>query len=113
MNNDTLRRAVKLADGWEWTADGLIHGPWPLPEWHPDDLTDLDQTVFLDALAAQLWKQANAIEGIDVVSEPRKTTVLQFTDGEPFPHWIQVGRHEGTDRSENDITAIVESGVLE
>ena len=111
MNDqDIIRKAVELADGWEQYGKKFFC-PWPLPEWRPDKLTELDNAVFRDALAAQLVRQVkatgygtwtNAMSPITgnkcVITDWRKPETQTKMDGE--------------DEIMNTIKAIVDSGVL-
>jgi len=85
-----IRQAVELADGFD---------PSPLQNQQP----------FLDALAAQLTRQVDAISYYECVSHPIYTRITQLDDvGLPKHEWYG----KGPDRTMNTIRAIIDSGVL-
>ena len=109
-DEEIIRRAVELAPDcfaikpWH---DGVFRFVMYAPGWDPvvnftDDLNDLPQW-FLDALAAQLVRQVDAIhpEMLDIWYDMTR---------------IRTGKErffaEGKDRTMNTLRAIVESGVL-
>lgn len=104
--SDLIRKAVELADGFE------VHNGRELRVLtnHGTFYVDYDQQFFLDALAAQLVRQVDALAP-DVLFD------CGF-DGEAFvvtddDDWMIGGKKDSRDRTLNTITAIVESGVLD
>ena len=105
---DYIKRAVELADGWEYEQDDIepeciylsaADGTY----WHLDEesipLTELPR-ILLDALAAQLVRQVDASD---------------YTFSSNVDRGASVGliKHiDGPDRTMNTIKAIVDSGVL-
>lgn len=105
MNPDTLRKAVELADGFSLKHLGAFIEQDNLWELVPVD--KCPQPV-LDALAAQLVRQ------VDALAEPTPIIVASATAVSvvlPDDAFLMDGNDKG--RTENTITAIVESGVLE
>ena len=91
MDNDIIKQAVELAEGWflgEF-SDEVVHFPQSF-----GNHGYIDQQWVLDALAAQLVRQVDALRP------------------EIYEHLFPRG-HLGPDRTENTIRAIVESGVLD
>ena len=101
---DIIRQAVELADRWEH-ADGnvyLANGTF-IDESTDADFDNMDQ-ILLDALAAQLVRQVDGIDGIEVIAQFKEVTLWAYDS--------VIGEGKGPDRTLNTITAIVESGVL-
>ena len=117
---DLIRKAVELADGWDYETDDIeepvllivtmaggghfdvqfvLEGDWST------DLNGMDQ-LLLDALAAQLVRQVDALEDYWVCVEDDRATIQ--CDG----IFVDV-QHKGPDRTLNTIKAIVDSKVLE
>ena len=101
---DYIRKAVELADGWH--LNGTVFGT-------PNDGPDLDDIKNitqqdLDALAAQLVRQVDAIERWIVDAECDGTDILDDYDRGSLK-----AQALGPDRTMNTIKAIVDSGVLE
>jgi len=110
---DLIRKAVELADGWDYETDdieepvllivtmaggGHLEGDWST------DLNDMDQ-LLLDALAAQLVRQVDALEW---------DTIIWRNGTGIYDRLLEAQTHiNGPDRTMNTIKAIVESGVLE
>lgn len=95
MNNDDyIRKAVELADGWYITHiyDGEDIVAWTDRQYPPSFVLQSMDRWGLDALAAQLVRQVDALEG----------------------YWVKnICCISGDDRTLNTIKAIVNSGVLE
>ena len=121
-NEEYIRKAVELADGWEWkqskygtTFSRHFGEPGSLEYEHDfvafwlssPDCED-DVRFGLDALAAQLVRQVDAISK-DVHIIKGCSIVLEFNEG--YPHAI--GAVEGEDRAMNTMKVIVDSKVLE
>ena len=109
-DQDYIRKAVELADGWGDLELGFLSvrlsGP---PETTPKRYRRL-----LDALAAQLVRQVDALEGTQVAITRSGCVCAGIAE--------QIGRRierkhyaeiTGPDRTMNTIKAIVDSGVLE
>ena len=108
-----IKAAVELADGWRISKGGDVHAPidgWPegflLPEVGP---------FAKDALAAQLVRQVDALDGYFVgvgceFDEANRAAVY----GPKFKacHGYLISDESGPDRTMNTIKAIVDSGVL-
>lgn len=103
-DSEIIRKAVELADGWGitmWLGRPMVHCP----------IDDIDgfhighlPTVFLDALAAQLVRQVDALKMAHIVIAQAQSTVM----------WPGNGAHAmGEGRTMNTLRAIVESGVLD
>ena len=94
-NVDKIKKAVELADGWTWMG----------PE-GTDRLQPMSQP-FLDALAAQLVRQVDVLDGFVVITRSNRTRIWSVKIS---GIWKEV---EGDDRTMNTINAIVNSKVLE
>ena len=114
MNEELIRKAVKLANGWEWNS-GFVHvclhpvnGSY---EFLFNAYEGLPEQWHLDALAAQLVRQVDELEScIAVYIEPGVAKVGELvTEG----FLINVTHSRGPDRTINTIRAIVESEVLD
>ena len=111
MNNqDYIRKAVELADGWNEVGDHFhaVHIP---------DLGDcavhhgIPSQWMVDALAAQLVRQVDALTTHHVVSRSGEVRVIKFDADEDEAS--TKGSAYGTDRTMNTIKAIVDSKILE
>jgi len=119
--NDYIRKAVALADGFGWRGEVYIG--------HTDDPRTMvnapcgismlvNEPMMLDALAAQLVRQVDAIGGyVGLWYTDAYIKVVRFVDdgGLPFPTCKTLSQepwHYGDDRTMNTIKAIVDSGVL-
>lgn len=113
--NDYIRKAVELV-GWKWddsasgydyvkppvVSRGLVKEYW----------LRADDPIILDALAAQLVRQVDALPDYHFVSESYgRAAVIQYRNGTFVPHVIT--EHTAADRTLNSIKAIVDSKVLE
>ncbi len=116
---DYIRKAVELADGWETTRnDGFILPSWSANSWaYPH----VPQHI-LDALAAQLVRQVDATTGFYLSIATKQKRRFLFWELEKTTYVFQEeGQLEkvvswsasGPDRTMNTIKAIVDSGVLE
>ena len=107
MNDqDYIRKAVELADGWNEGPQGLAGGP--VMESRSGYKGSFREQELLDALAAQLVRQ---VEGRE------QQSLWVFTDHSVVDFWVggaaeNRGYAEGPDRTMNTIKAIVDSGVL-
>ncbi|KKM71033.1 hypothetical protein LCGC14_1434620 [marine sediment metagenome] len=106
MNNqDYVRKAVKLADGWQLTNDEEYVIP-PYGGYCPSIMNF--ERLFFDALAAQLVRQVDALNNIDVDCYGERIYLRV---------WSGLHRKEvevvGTNRTMNTIKAIVDASVLE
>ena len=105
QNNELIRKAVELADGFGFMPGDpgcfYVQEPW-------DELSAVieepDQWL-LDALAAQLVRQVDALGGHPSIAVYQRHTQV-FTDSGFF-------KRKGPDRTLNTIKAIVDSGVLD
>ena len=121
MDNDTIRKAVSLADDLAWWDDlqgnsfiDYMDGATVLRTFAPDS------QIILDYLAAQLVRQVDALEDLHVSIIPAGSEVwLQVWAHEPTGSVKRreavrcIGSATGDDRTMNTIKAIVDSGVLE
>lgn len=102
MNNqDYIRKAVELADGWRWLHRDQVE----VPLLNSAVVNPFEKQWFHDALAAQLVRQVDAT-GSCVVTVHGRGTELSPPDGT----WIVRTAHG---RTMNTIRAIVDSKVLE
>ena len=106
-DEEYIRKAVELADGFEamdecidiLEVDGTL---WASAEWE-----GTEQCV-LDALAAQLVRQVDALERWIVDAEHDYTDIL-----DDFNRGRLKAQALGNDRTMNTLKCIVDSGVLE
>ena len=112
-DQDYIRKAVELADGWRWAGD-TWYGPMLICDTRIDTLLEDKWRFLLDALAAQLVRQ------VDTLREPDMRIIYFMVDGvgKAMVHDMtkldfKVGECDGTDRTMNTIKAIVDSKVLE
>jgi len=112
-DEQVIRKAVELADGWREHRGTFICDELPM-SWLFDRLDDAafnedGYEAALDALAAQLVRQVDALYDTD----------LFFVDADRWMVRIEkhsigtMGRSGGPDRTMNTLRAIVESGVLD
>jgi len=108
MNNiDYIRKAVELADEWWKKRD-------PSEVYMPgcstfDPLSDISQQT-LDALAAQLVRKVDAIDGCEVICDPYCIKVfVAYKKGAK----IAKGTEHRFDRTMNTLKSIVDSKILE
>ena len=104
-DEEYIRKAVELADG--WSGDSIPALNLKLRWDHPQ------QALYLDALAAQLVRQVDAlgdIVSVDIRGQSGGPEVIVW-DFRPGRSRIGVN-HKGPDRTMNTIKAIVDSGVL-
>ena len=122
MNNDTLRKAVELADGWHLNDGEEKYAPHVWLEMSNPAMQSPSEYYFswpmpkhaLDALAAQLRRQVRAL-GMAVSVEPCQIKIgkPQFVGDSCILFHAKVYDNRKGDESENTITTIVESGVLD
>ncbi len=105
--NDYIRKAVELADGFDIVTekDGTLRIDTPLFAGYPCPVPHPPQMV-LDALAAQLVRQVDALDFPVMVIASRDATSIV----EPDETFYSPSQNEG--RTMNTIKAIVDSGVL-
>ena len=121
MNDkDFIRKAVELADGWgygiedEGTEDELAYLEnaddtfWYVDE-ENIDLRSLPR-IFMDALAAQLVRQVDALGTHFVGTAPMGSTVYEIISSVSER---PIMKSHGDGRTMNTIKAIVDSGVLD
>lgn len=99
--NDYIRKAVELADGFRWLNRDQVE----VPDLNNVVLRPFEQQWFLDALAAQLVRQVDALDDIRCDVDSRYSEV--WGNGQQT-----LGKHISDDRTMNTIKAIVDSGVL-
>lgn len=117
-DQDLIRKAFDLADGWEYEIEAVDPDYIYLSAadgtyWHMDEesipLAELPR-IFVDALAAQLVRQVDALSKFAVDSDPYGTAkVWERVSGESLS---RISKSNDSDRTMNTIRAIVESGVL-
>ena len=101
MNDqDYIRKAVELADGWSISQKDILTTA------HHGYFGNIEDIEILDALAAQLVRQVDALDDPWVTEYPRKSII--YSDS-LCQHIAEV---KGPDRTMNTIKAIVDSGVL-
>ena len=107
--NDYIK-AIRLADGFDLTEDQLT-----FPSGHYFTVKSADHIVpwMLDALAAQLVRQVDALEVYGLWVTDEGVTVWSESEDTPYgPARTFAAQIEGDDRTMNTIKAIVDSGVL-
>jgi hypothetical protein len=103
------RKAVELADGWSFSGNDTVFINGSSTLWKPDKLPQ----HYLDALAAQLVRQVDALSpGIVITSDFSGCCLIVSDDDDWFAGDSKVGP-KTNDRTMNTIKAIVDSGVLE
>jgi hypothetical protein len=103
-----IRKAVELADGFEWDADEyIVYTQYGRLNVAPDE------PMFLDALAAQLCRQVDVLPALN--PHGVKPADVYIKPGLSYVGFCGelIAEYAGPDRTENTINAIVESGVLE
>ncbi len=99
---DYIRKAVELADGFEWNNAQTVKTPVGLLFLHTNEM-------FKDALAAQLVRQVDASGRADFYSVPDAAEVQwEYENSDE----LDTSYIKGPDRTMNTIRAIVDSGVL-
>ena len=113
--NDTIRKAVELAEGWTIrnTEYGDLFGIGDSVAGIWGHFNDDPFKPPLDALAAQLVRQVDALDGGETIAFCSNNDIACV-----YSWNVSIGLDdtfdcEGPDRTMNTITAIVESGVLE
>ena len=102
---DYIEKAAELADGWDHDGDELIRLP-VLLKWIVG--RNLPQH-WLDALAAQLVRQVDAIDGIIVWADETRAVVATTVRPGKVGSLHFIGESEGPDRTMNTIKAIVDA----
>ena len=100
-----IRKAVELADGWRF-AGPQLYGPSNYRYHHNKESGQYQVTV--DALAAQLVRQVDALDTPDTVEVTHNAVWVGYRS-KNNESWK---RRKGADRTMNTIRAIVDSGVL-
>jgi len=116
-DEDYIRKAVELAEGWEFDEDGSFGLVLTTNDgnkfrvfgtYHMDPLQ-----AALDALAAQLVRQVDDLAEYDFTSYSEHCEVeTDVTNEDGGRMWNTHTSTEGEDRTMNTIKAIVDSGVL-
>jgi hypothetical protein len=103
---DYIRKAVELADGYKWLHRDQVE----IPDLNNAVLRPFEQQWFLDALAAQLVRQAPGVASdFAVYQYPIGVSVVDCRDNSAER---EIAKVCGPDRTMNTIKAIVDSGVL-
>ena len=113
---DYIKAGVELADGWSYMSDRSKPGSFWIkadgPPKHPGCHIDNAFPVYIDALAAQLVRQVDAMSGVTIDMRDAVVSIEIFEGG----YWIEQCGVDGLwyeiDRTMNTIKAIVDSGVL-
>ena len=105
---DYIKRVVELADGFDIHYARVLR----VLTNHGTFYVDYDEQFFLDALAAQLVRQVDAIENFELLIR-RDVTQLINVYSEAFEMDEMIEYSGGHGRTMNTIRAIVDSGVLE
>ena len=111
MNDqDYIRAGIELADGWEYDDD--IHNKvWVRPDHYAYANNDDSQQIYLDALAAQLIRQVDALPDYFVSTTEGVAMVhKQLNDNTDRSEGYY--EMDGDDRIMVTIKAIVDSKVL-
>lgn len=111
-DEDYIRKAVELADGWEYAGHDSIQD-WIRGPKYFQPLSQIDPWM-IDALAAQLVRQVDALKPVDL----RSIYIMIDGFGSVAVHDMSdmnyVKAHvSGPDRTMNTIKAIVDSKVLD
>jgi len=122
MNDqDYIRKAVDLVDNFDWSDRGY-NGIWiELPD-GSEELFQTHQGIvvvshpylqqyWLDALAAQLVRQVDALDTPDTVEITHDSVWVGYRS-KNNESWKRTRRTKSRDRTMNTIKAIVDSGVL-
>ncbi len=108
-----IRKAVELADGFDYYEQSrqivLTYGPSEY-DFISTFTEDLDRW-FLDALAAQLVRQVDAIDSISLDNKGGEFPEIIVWNFRPGKNRMAASQR-GPDRTMNTIKAIVDSGVL-
>ncbi len=109
MSDDIIRKAVELADNFQCDDcnHGFFHEFGLAPEDFISTFWDEPEQYLLDALAAQLVRQVDALVFYRLIIEPTGVDIESEATGDR----IAEARHG--DRTMNTIKAIVDSEVLE
>ena len=103
-----IRQAVELADGWRF-AGPQLYGPSNY-RYHPNKESGQHQ-VTVDALAAQLVRQVDALDTPDTVEITHDSVWVGYRS-KNNESWKRTRRTKSRGRTMNTIKAIVDSGVL-
>ena len=115
MSKEMIRKAVELADGFHNGSDA--EGDYVEMDQTPlslylDGWSEENDQWFLDALAAQLVRQVDALGHMSFMSMPT-TVSIHFLDAGESPESIMYHDADCKDRTMNTIKAIIDSGVLD
>lgn len=114
LNEATLRKAVELADGWDYHPNGQHTAYMSGPDGIDVEVDEVFPQTTLDALAAQLTRQVDALDSDEIFVDSNKfETTVFLTSGICDCDDGKYVSIEGPDRTANTIEAIVNSGVLE
>ena len=102
MNNEEyIRKAVSLADGFEWDNDNDVYAHTQYGRLN----FAYNEPILLDHIAAQLVRQVDGLTGcLELIAFDGETNIMDQANS--------VGCGQGNDRTMNTIKAIVDSGVL-
>lgn len=104
------RRAVELADGWEWNwGRAFSEDVNGLHAFLFDDDKNPPAQWHKDAIAAQLVRQVDALDDAGLTVWGDQVCEIRDYSGEER---IIAKGNAGTDRTENTVNAILDSGVL-
>ena len=110
-NLNQIKRAVELANHW-WGAGTEAFGPSNFHRPYASLKVDSPDTrFFLDALAAQLVRQVDALDTPDTVEITHDSVWVGYRS-KNNESWKRTKRTKSQDRTMNTIKAIVDSGVL-
>lgn len=107
IDQDVLRKAVEYANGWfdrgsEFWHQNFGHMPYSY-------MTLPGNEPMLDALAAQLVRQVDALDTAVFECDVNGRARVLSKSSEGLPHWGGQWSERGPDRTENTITAIVQA----
>ena len=110
-DQEYIRTAVELAKHW-WGAGTDAFGPSDFHRPYVSLAVDSPDTrFFLDALAAQLVRQVDALDTPDTVEITHDSVWVGYRS-KNNESWKRTRRTKSRDRTMNTIKAIVDSGVL-
>ena len=104
---DYIRKAVDLL-GWAINGTAFFMAPWSLHIGISTAFTNVEQWE-LDAIAAELVRQVDALPDHAIPMASHTTTVDYYPDDGP----VNLGAASGFGRTMNTIRAIIDSKVLE
>ena len=115
MNDgEYIRKAVELVGWLESDEEGeYLQIPAQPFSAYLDEIRAPCEQYLLDALAAQLVRQVDALIGIDIDVHKGFSSITTDQGKYSTGHWVEIGEAQGEDRTMNTIKAIVDSKVLE